>query len=353
MGWERAKESIECLIRDGFIQPAASHTKGKPRYEIASFDEYLTKDNPSFKPGRYDLALLSEIQSGKQPIGKRKSSRAESLEDEGWLWRDLNREFRLPADIPQDSTCYYIWLPNTIVTGTSRGEESPLHRLRATGRWELLSLFVDLYAAQNLRDDGGISPQVMAQPFERRELGRQRGYTVWGFKPTEILCRWGAPFEAAIWHLGTKAERSQRFHNSIDLLKRLGLLSFVPHIFENRGYAAEPIHPFGVGGIGEVPIEDEIGDAAFDAACSLTSLRDRKEAELAGFKYFCPISNTKPFAQMLGIARLTYRPHTRRTGAWMAKLQESGPALIESFNELVSKAQATAIDKRLGLLKTA
>ena len=46
----------------------------------------------------------------------------------------------------------------------------------------------------------------------------------------------------------------------------MGLLSFVPHIFENDTDTAEAIHVYGIGETAETPIEREIGDAVDHAA---------------------------------------------------------------------------------------
>jgi hypothetical protein len=125
----------------------------------------------------------------------------------------------------------------------------------------------------------------------------------------------------------------------------MGLLSFVPHIFENDTDTAEPIHVFGVGGIAEAPREQEIGEAADLAARAMALPSKLAEAEENGFEHFCPILKTKPTAQMIGVARLTYRPHTRRTAEWFAELNRAAQGWIETFDRLAEKGEKASYQR--------
>jgi hypothetical protein len=123
----------------------------------------------------------------------------------------------------------------------------------------------------------------------------------------------------------------------------MGLLSFVPHIFDNETETAEPIHVYGLGETAEAPIEREIGAAANRAARAMCLPSKLLEAESDGFEYYCPILSTKPTAQMVGVARLTYRPRTRRTAAWFDELHKNGAAWIEAFNKLAEKGEKASL----------
>jgi hypothetical protein len=123
----------------------------------------------------------------------------------------------------------------------------------------------------------------------------------------------------------------------------LRLLSFVPHILEHDTDEAQPMHPYGVGGAAEVAVESQIAEAA-DIAGRAMCLRERVyEAEAYhNCEHFCPVANTLPKVQMVGIARLTYRPHTKRTGAWFAELNSMAPGWIEIYQQLARKANDIA-----------
>jgi hypothetical protein len=56
----------------------------------------------------------------------------------------------------------------------------------------------------------------------------------------------------------------------------------------------------------------------------------------------CPVLRTRPNAQMIGVWRLTYRPHTKRTAAWFAELQSSAPGWIRIFEELTAKGEISS-----------
>ena len=147
---------------------------------------------------------------------------------------------------------------------------------------------------------------------------------IWGFKPAARWFRWDGPFASHRDRPKLKPEDSHPIWASVSLLQDMGLLLFCvcvhPQFFENDTETAEPVHPYGIGEGGEVPIEREIGDAADLAARTMALSSKLKEAEDEGFEYFCPVLKTLPSTQMIGVARLTYRPHTRRTKGGSANL---------------------------------
>jgi hypothetical protein len=286
IGWKRAKEAIEILEQNGFILQTDSSTVARPRYELM---KYVEQDS---RPG------FEEDASGET----------------------------------------IIWLPNALVQGTIKGEEPPVKRVRSAGCLWTLRLLIDLYAAQNLRDDAGISPQVIRENFERKKIGERGAHTIWGFKYAQRTLTWIGPFAA---HKKRKKESQEADHpawTSVKQLERMGLLSFVPHIFENDTNDAEPLHPFGIGRRGELPIETDIGSAAQDAAFAMLPAHWTDRAACDGFERFCPILSTNPTAQLVGVARLTYRPHTGNVGAWYSRLMENGPTWIKAFRQMEENA---------------
>ena len=280
IGIERGKQAINRLISEKLVSHGEGHTVAKPRYE---------------------LILPSPQGNG-----------AESDER--------------------------IWLPNTIVTGTISGECPPLHRIRSAGDTSALRLFVDLYHTQNLRDDGGISPQVLHQEFSRKRVAEQGVYFVWGFKEGSFSLRWEGPLAPHRSRIAPKGQERHPVWASLELLQQMGLIAFVPHIFENDlPSGAEVLHPYGIGNKGEEPVESEIGAAADTAGRELASWNS-DHAEREGFEWFLPVLRTLPNVQMIGVARLLYRPHTRRTSAWFAQLQEKGRSWLQKYQQIADSA---------------
>jgi len=341
VGWERARAALGALFQAGFVGECDDHTGAHPHYRIRTIR---------------DMDIWEGLQHP-QKRSHRGRSVSSTLTDE----EIADTERRAPGDprrhrsvaeilgvtTPQTTLASpdLIWLPNAIITGTTDGEETPLRRLRRAGCIWALRLFVELYGSQNLRDDCGISPGVIVEEFERRKVGEQGAYTIWGFKS------FGRPISRTGLLAAHQARTAKGAKNgppvleSIELLEKMGLVSFVPHIFENETAFAEPIHPFGIGGAAEVPAEQEIGRAAHDAARMMALPGKIEEAEEAGFEYFCPILNTIPSARMVGVARLTYRPQTRRTATWFAELQQNAPGWIKNFQRLTEEAEDIADGK--------
>jgi len=286
MGIERAKAAIEQLVRDGLVMRPEGFEKTKPRYHLLPFKDKRSKE-----------------------------AQGDNL----------------------------IWLPNTVVTGTSKGEESPVRRLRSSGDVWALRLFVDLYSAQNLRDDGGIDPRILREEFDRTLVAEQGVYSVWGFKTKIRMHWWSGPLAAHSKRKKSSADSESPAWQSLILLEKMGLLYYVPHLFESDSPEAQPIHAFGVGRSGEEFMETQIGSVADEAARAMAVWRI-EGAERNGFEFFCPVVRTYSNVQLAGVARLRYRPHTSRTAAWFAQLRESGPIWISKYKELIGRAAASQPD---------
>ncbi|MDT8066589.1 MAG: hypothetical protein ROO76_00330 [Terriglobia bacterium] len=289
MGYNRGKEAIDKLIALRFIQYGEKHTQRKPRYDLLTFAEWD--------------ALRQKPRKRRNPS----------------------------ADADSDSNL--IWLPNELVTGTGKSEKSPIHKLRAAGDPWALRLFVDLYHAQNLRDDGGIARKVLWLKYKPVELGERGPYRIVGFKPEGRWLTWEGPFR--IHHSRPKpTAESQPTWDSLNILEHFGVLSFIPHLVENDTNAAELIHAVGIGAHGEHPIETQIGNEACRAGAAMCQPWQLTKAE--GL-IVCPISRDYPKAQIIGIARLHYRPHTKRTSAWSSNLQFNGPAWIDQYRRIAAE----------------
>ena len=119
----------------------------------------------------------------------------------------------------------------------------------------------------------------------------------------------------------------------MDLLETLGLVDFVPHLVEGSGPDAEIIHPYGQGQTNS--LEDRLGMAASDAAYALlTNLSEN----WAGRYHIAPVPKHITNVQMIGIARLFYRPHTRATAAWWRHLQEEGERHLLAYDRIVASS---------------
>jgi hypothetical protein len=219
-----------------------------------------------------------------------------------------------------------IWLPNALITGTANGERSPIGRIRSRGDIASLRLLIDLYHAQHLGADGGISRKVLWQEFDRKKCGERGRHIVWGFAPGN---------QEASNHVFGEI-KDPIFWEALECLQKMGLLEIVPHLMENSSDDCEPIHGFGWDGVGE-QIELELGKAADQAGRRLLGPTLLAVAEkVDGIPMFVPVWDTQPDVQMFGVFRLTYRPHTKRTAEWLRRLELKASEWIEEYEKLGS-----------------
>jgi hypothetical protein len=215
-----------------------------------------------------------------------------------------------------------IWLPNTVVTGTVRGEASPAKRLRSRGDLDALRLFIDLYQVQHLSAEGGISRKVLYQEYEREKYGERGGHVVWGFTAGRL---WANPHPSTEFFWEPQAEEKGDCSPIWDALETMiaeGLLEIVPHLVETPELDCELIHGFGWNGVGE-PIEQELAKLADAAGRYIIGDLRIGIAERAGVQLFAPAWGTRPDVQMVGVYRLTYRPQTELTADWYRRMNEA------------------------------
>jgi len=122
ISWERGKQAIEGLIHNGFLRHTKGHTTARPRYQLAAWQEILT-----FRAARvqvddgYSWMVFQEIKAGKQPSTKAARGAAETLARSGLVEKSSDGKCRNLLQTDLDPAEEYIWLPNTLVTGTDRG----------------------------------------------------------------------------------------------------------------------------------------------------------------------------------------------------------------------------------------
>jgi hypothetical protein len=209
-----------------------------------------------------------------------------------------------------------------------------------------LRLLVDLYHAQDLREDGGISPWIIRREFARVKVGERAQFTIWGFRSdgSQTIVRWADPTLPHRRGELTQEEKAAGENVGVDFFRRLfqltdlGLLEMVPHLFESADESGQPIHPLSMGGSNS--IEDQLGAAASAAACALLTDAQYDWVRANAIEILVPVPRHIARVEVIGIARLRYRPHTRMTAAWWADLTAKAEEHRLGYTKLIEKAQA-------------
>jgi hypothetical protein len=243
----------------GFIRRADNCTTGRPRYELRSHAEVALNDQ--------ERRLLDELRRDKGIVlagSYPRKHQLRALEARGVVARQSDGSY---TAVDATNSENLIWLPNTLITGTEAGEDPPVRRLRSAGDLWTLRLLIDLFHAQNLRDDGGISIRLLPQKYERVLVGEQGIFNVWAFKPGRSDAWFSGCFEA---HKDRPrdAAGNHPIWKSIHHLRREGLLSYVAHLWENDTDSAEIIYSYGIDGVGD-PVWTENSTLALPRSLSV------------------------------------------------------------------------------------
>lgn len=223
-----------------------------------------------------------------------------------------------------------IWLPRSLIEGAAN-EVPPITKVRQTQDVMMLRLLVELYSAQNLREDGGVRAEVYRKNYDRRQAGQQAAYTVWDFTGNGGTTTWSEITRPHRREVLTEKEREEGKNPAVDFFARadrliaLGLIDWIPYLFE--GEKGEPIHALAADGL---PIEQELYEAATSAAERMLTEGQCERAQ----GVLVPVLAHIDKVQLIGLMRLRYRPHTRLTAAWWAEHQSVCQAFIDRYETL-------------------
>jgi hypothetical protein len=332
----RAHKAVDALSKAKIVRVIQEGTR--PRYELAPACEIpgtLAYPRPDLE--MFEQEAVEKVKLGEY-IPKRDRYFAEAAASKGWLiGRPLGRYGLAPTPNPGPE---WVWLPNALVTGAAN-ETPPVELVRQSQDAMTLRLLVDLYYVQHLRDDGGIGRQFVWRKFERVKVGEQGEFDVWGFRHnSSTWVHWDGPTLCHLREDLTQEHRGQDFFRRVDQLTALGLVEWVPHLFESDLPEAEILHAYGMGH--SASLEDRLGDAAHVAGRAMVTEGQYKHACGYGADasplWLAPVLRHIANVQMIGVGRLRYRPRTALTAAWWAELNDKGERFIQHYQNLVAEA---------------
>jgi hypothetical protein len=327
-----AKAALRRNQADGFVRLLRGGTK--PKYDLVPFSE-LPAATPRRPLSVVEQAVVDRIARSEDINATTQRQAAYRAVEKGWLVRDGEGRFALKTVEPD-----WIWLPNELVTGAV-SEDPPLERVRQTQDAMTLRLFIDMYHAQNLCDDGGVSRRYMRFEYERFEAGNYGQFAVWAFRPRTESMTWGNRLTDPHHRETLTDEEKQVGKNpGVDFFRRnmqlrdLGLFEWVPHLVESMELTGELIHPLRIDG--SRSLEDRLGQAAGDAARAMMTAGQILWADTNSMHYLLPVLRHVANVQVVGIARLRYRPHTSMTAAWWAELKANSEKHLERYMALAA-----------------
>lgn len=326
----RAKKVLDELIAAGFMCRDKESSRTRPRYEFQDYSNVLESIQYALA-APHEAVVITRVCKG-QKLSKSDRVIAERLRTQGLLWRALDGFTAKPPSV--DLAVELIWLPNSLVIGTPHGEAPPVKRLRSYGDLWALRLLIDLYQAQNLSADGGISRSVLRYEYEKKRYGQRGRHVIWGFTAKQ---GWATshPCTRTFWdRKATEKLSDNPIFPTLQVLLDMGLVRIVPHLVENSSNDCEIIHALGSAGVGE-EVEQELGKAAEEAARYLLNEQQLHRADnVVGVEMLVPVWQTQADVQVVGVYRLTYRPQTRLTADWYRRMNERATEWLENYKRL-------------------
>jgi hypothetical protein len=321
MDFRTSRRAIQILIAKGFIDRITAGTH--PRYKLRPAHRVPGLLHYSLEPDSRAHDAFRRIEKG-AAIEAEDSDTLQQLWEAGVVVR--SRHNVLCSVMQSDS----IWLPNAFVDGIT-GETPPLRRLRETGDAMALRLGVDLYSVHDLPNKGGVDPRCLHTVMELVHEAEVGAFGLWRFQETTPSIYPDHPIISP--HIEPNAENdTASVFRRLDLMEKIGIIErYIPHVYDADG---QLLFPLGSADEGEVGLEAEIGTAAhFAADRLLRSLPHYDAWRMRTWQYFPLLAHMKGL-EVVGIARLRYRPQTSMTAAWYAQLQERGRKYVEIFERI-------------------
>jgi hypothetical protein len=229
----------------------------------------------------------------------------------------------------------WIFLPNSLIEGIAE-EVAPVELVRQTADVATLRLLVDLYRVHHLYQDGGIHFSRLSKRYDRYRVGYWGQFAVWGFKPIRAGSLVQASLLAEVGGVhDTEAQQQaalRAFRGCLERLLQLGLVQWIDHLVYTDNDEGEILHPLPLRPTDRA-VEHQLTTAARRVAEVMLSSRKLAWAESKGFVALVPVKRHIEAVQLVGIARLRYRPWTAPTKAFVDRDQE-WQAITRQFQDL-------------------
>lgn len=221
-----------------------------------------------------------------------------------------------------------LWLPNTLVDGVA-GKSSPIARLRQSQRVDHLQAFVELYGLQDLAGDGGLPRKLIWTPFVSEHVCDAGQFRVYGYSlKGESYCNTTGPL--ARFDDKEKPPEGWRSWAFLSALKNMGLLEIVNYLAESSSADSELIHPL-TGDAAAMAVNEAANRALYGLPEWVSNLQANTD-----YHYTLPVIRDIPEPAVVGVYRLTFRPHTRLTAAWWAQHQETCQRFTRIYDAIAS-----------------
>ena len=223
-----------------------------------------------------------------------------------------------PPEAPQRQ---WIWLPNELVTGVAN-EVRAVELLRQGQDVGMLRLLVDLYCA--LPGEGSIARSAACRRYERHQVGQHGAHVVvWGFGPNHQNHAKHDGDDNLYWH-------------RLDLLACMGLVDWLPHLFESADADAEVIHAMAIGGD-----ESKLRIATHEAGVAMLTAEQRERVAAMDL-LLAPILRHMPDVQLCDMARLRHPPRTKAVADWAEMADARATEYLQRYRAMTGRDDASA-----------
>lgn len=314
----KARNCINELIEECIIERVGG-TKHRPVRTLFPLPTPRHVNRYGDVLGSEDEKFMHDLPCREDRLTKRLKASLDRLSQDGWVefadgvWSpDQTVKLRPPR-------AELTWLPNSLVDGLE-GATSPVELVRQTQNVWTLALLVALYNQHELTFSQGVPHDILVEEYTRKNMAEYREFEAFQFTRTQPAVAPNSDIVTLFENSASKRTPTEQFFAAYDVLNRLGLVAFIPHLFD--GPEGEVLFPMAEprDGADVTEAEGRLFNAVIRAAFALDR-RNRRDAVPAQGKgsFKILVQDHMRKAQLRGIARLRHRPRTMVTAEWLAQ----------------------------------
>ncbi|OJY67140.1 MAG: hypothetical protein BGP16_18285 [Sphingobium sp. 66-54] len=352
LNWRKADGAMAKLEQNGLIRWLSGKGTRKPRIDLPPVETRQPMQ-------KHVAALASRIAQGEQPRTAPEKAAATLGRQQGWLACDDAGVWSCVPSRPAKMAFLPMELVGDAFGATDNTATTIVDRIRKSRDPMALQLLVDLYALQDLAEQGGVDRQHYYTKFDRETGPATGSLQLWKFERGGEWVAWNGPLDHHRRE-PTASEKKQGRNAGSDFFDRArvladaGALEWVYYLAEDDSPTSPLIYPAAVQRHGKMvwtELESIVGGYATRAACALShdaadKLDYAKRWEnCAPSNFLLPADRLARQAALIGIPRLRHRARTSNASRWRQELVEGAKSNIAMLRGIIAENAPALLDE--------
>lgn len=337
--WRKARECIDKLEAAGFVRWLTPKGSPRPRFDLPPIET-----RPRMQ--KHVKALANKLMAGGQPETATEKGTATIGQRDGWFTQGEDGAWQFVTT----RRTINVYMPNSLVgdeTGKATGQSTIIDRIRLARDPMALRLLVDLYAAQDLAELGGVDRGFLERRFKRESVSATAKLQVWQFGLDNTYVTWSDKtahhkYKPTAEEQAKGYNQAHAFFQRAAILEDAGALEWAYYVAEDSEPGSTLIYPVAVVRHNKPvwsELETIVGGYATRAACGVCGKDNDPafwESHMPNW-FLLPTDRLAKQAALVGVPRLRYRAKTTNAARWRNELVKDAADTIDMFRGIINE----------------